>query len=104
MAQIFQGVNDGFTIGHEGVEIAVERPELLLYLHEYLRIRDSGLYLAAVPDDVRIGYQLFDVLRRKCSHFFIIKVGKSAAVAFAPSQDGYPTQSGLCRFEDEKFK
>ena len=75
-----------------------------MHTQEGFRVVDRGLNLQPVSNNARVLEQLFHAGRRVSRDSLRIKVVESFAIGVALLENRFPTQTGLCPFENEKLK
>ena len=89
---------------HEGPEIFVETPPLLLHSEEGFSIRDRGLNFQSIADDLLILNQSLDLARAEARHLLGIEVGKGFGKTLALVEHDSPRESGLEGVEDHELE
>ncbi len=85
-------------------KVLPERPKLLLNFQKRAGILDGGVHLCAVSNNARIGEQPINIRLSVRRHSNRVEPFEGRPIAFAPLQNGKPTESGLRTVQNEIFK
>ena len=89
---------------HELPDVGVEAPELFLDGQERFSILNRRRDLQTIADDAGIIEQLLGFFRAVARHLGGVESIEGFPVVLPLSQDGVPTETGLCAFEDQKLE
>src|SRR5262249_7118926 len=89
---------------HKLPDIGVEAANLFLDSQEGAGVRDGGGDFQAVADDAGILQKLANFLGVVAGDALRLEVVEDFALARSFAEDRVPTETGLCTFQNEKFK
>src|SRR6185369_6747986 len=88
----------------EAPDVSVETAKLALHFAKTVRVRNGGIDLQPVANYPRVVQQRRDLSFVVTRDFRRIETVERLAIVVTFAQDCFPTQSGLCAFENQKLK